>query len=1027
MKDQELNFEGVEKEPLKSFAERAYLDYSMYVILDRALPHLGDGLKPVQRRIVYAMSELGLAAGAKHKKSARTVGDVIGKFHPHGDSACYEAMVHMAQDFAYRYPIVDGQGNWGSTDDPKSFAAMRYTESRLTRYATLLLEELGSSTVEWAPNFDGSLEEPTMLPARVPNLLLNGGSGIAVGMATDIPPHNLREVIKACVALLDDPDLSTRKIMAHIKGPDLPTGAEIVSPRDELVQMYDTGSGSFKARATYKIEDGEIVIDALPFQVSGTKVQEQIAAQMQQKKLPMVEDLRDESDHENPTRLVIVPKSNRVDTVALMAHLFATTDLERNYRVNLNVIALDGRPRVMPLKALLLEWLQFRKSTVTRRLSHRLAKLNARLHILDGLLIAYLNLDEVIRIVRTEEQPKPVLMKRFKLSDEQAEAILETKLRHLARLEEMKIRDEQKELAEERDEIEGILKSKAKLTRLVRDELMSDAEEYGDERRTRLVEREAAQAISETELLTSEPVTVVLSRLGWVRAAKGHDIDVRSLSYKGGDEFQAAARGRNLQQAVFIDSTGRAYSLDAHQLPAARGYGEPLSGTVDPPDGATFAAVLIGEPDDLWLLASDAGYGFAAKLGELYARNKKGKSVLKVPENARVLPAQPIAEKSALAIFVNDSGEVLALPAAEIEVMTAGKGQNLFGIPGKKSADRDGPPRSLRNLTGTIHKHGVVDGGRVLSPCTRSLVNIRLALVARHGHILRSIDEVPLDELDPELPQHGHGVGVFDALGHGFHAPAFRSFDEALHALLLELIRRQSLHQRPVDLDEVHVDVGEQLQGVAAGAEVLQGKTKPEFAQALRQLLRLPHVLIREVFGHLDAYALRFDLERFQLGIEPGEQALVEHGVLGHAHENAGGFAVGGEGHGRADHPAIDVLHQVVAVGGRDEFRRQHFRTLFVQHAHQDVEHALVLAEQACNRLLHQAKAVLHQRTLDVLDPDLVVGLHPGVGVGLVDHVHLIAAEFASAPHGADRIGDRTAHIRGCRTSRVGVDRRQEP
>ena len=681
MKDQELNFEGIEQEPLKSFAERAYLDYSMYVILDRALPHLGDGLKPVQRRIVYAMSELGLAAGAKHKKSARTVGDVIGKFHPHGDSACYEAMVHMAQDFAYRYPIVDGQGNWGSTDDPKSFAAMRYTESRLTRYATLLLQELGASTVDWVPNFDGSMEEPTMLPARVPNLLLNGGSGIAVGMATDIPPHNLREVVKACVALLDDPSLSTRKIMQSIKGPDLPTGGEIVSPRDALVQMYETGSGSFKARATYEIEDGQIVIGALPFQVSGTKVQEQIAAQMQQKKLPMVEDLRDESDHENPTRLVIVPKSNRVDTTALMAHLFAPT--------NLNVIALDGRPRVMGLKEMLLEWLEFRKSTVTRRLNHRLAKLSARLHILDGLLIAYLNLDEVIRIVRTEDHPKPVLIKRFKLSEEQAEAILETKLRHLARLEEMKIREEQKKLADERDGIESILRAKAKLTKLVRDELLSDAEEYGDERRTRLVEREAAQAISETELLTSEPTTVVLSRLGWVRAAKGHDIDARSLSYKTGDEFQAAARGRNLQQAVFIDSTGRAYSLDAHQLPAARGYGEPLSGSVDPPDGATFAAVLIGEPDDAWLLASDAGYGFAVKLRELYARNKKGKSVLKVPENAHVLPAQAITQETAFAVFVNNDGEVLALPVSQIEEMSAGKGQNLFGIAGKKSADRD--------------------------------------------------------------------------------------------------------------------------------------------------------------------------------------------------------------------------------------------------------------------------------------------------------------------------------------------------
>jgi topoisomerase-4 subunit A len=508
-------------------------------------------------------------------------------------------------------------------------------------------------------------------------------------MATDIPPHNLREVVNACVALLDDPELTTRKIMAHVKGPDLPTGGEIVSPRADLVQMYETGNGSFKARATYEIEDGEIVIDALPFQVSGSKVLEQIEALRQQKKLPMVDFTRDESDHENPTRLVIVPKSSRVDVVELMNHLFATTDLERNYRVNLNVIGLDGRPRVMGLKQLLLEWLEFRKATVTRRLKHRHEKVSARLHILDGLLIAYLNLDEVIRIVRREDEPKPVLIKRFKLSDIQAEAILETKLRHLARLEEMKIREEQKTLVEERDEIDRILKSKARLTKLVREELLQDAEEYGDARRTKLVEREAAQAISEVDLLSSEPTTVVLSRLGWVRAAKGHDIDARGLTYKSGDEFQAAAKGRNLQQAVFIDSTGRVYSLDAHQLPAARGYGEPLSGTVDPPDGATFAAVLIGEPDDLWLLASDAGYGFKARLKELYARNKKGKSVLKVPENARVLPAQPIAHEAALAVLVNNDGEVLALPVAQIEEMTAGKGQNLYGIAGKKSADRD--------------------------------------------------------------------------------------------------------------------------------------------------------------------------------------------------------------------------------------------------------------------------------------------------------------------------------------------------
>jgi topoisomerase-4 subunit A len=528
-----------------------------------------------------------------------------------------------------------------------------------------------------------------MLPARVPNLLLNGGSGIAVGMATDIPPHNLREIVAACVALLEDPDLTTRKLMSHVKGPDLPTGAEIVSPRSELLQMYETGTGSFRARATYSVEDEEIVVDALPFQVSGSKIQEQIAAQIQQKKLPMVENIRDESDHENPTRLVIVPRSNRVDVPALMAHLFATTDLERNYRVNLNVIALDGRPRVMGLKELLLEWLDFRKATVTRRLQHRLAKVDARLHILDGLLVAYLNLDEVIRIVRTEDQPKPVLMRRFSLSEIQAEAILETKLRHLARLEEMKIRAEQQELADERAEIDKILKNKARLAKLVREELLSDAEEYGDARRTRLVEREAAQAISQTELLTSEPVTVVLSRLGWVRAAKGHEIDARALTYKTGDEFQAAAKGRNLQQAVFIDSTGRAYSLDAHQLPAARGYGEPLSGTVDPPDGATFAAVLIGEPADVWLVLCDAGYGFKVPLADLYARNKKGKSVLKVPENARVLPACPVTAAGALAVLVNTDGEVLALPTTAIETMSAGKGQNLFGIPGKKSADRD--------------------------------------------------------------------------------------------------------------------------------------------------------------------------------------------------------------------------------------------------------------------------------------------------------------------------------------------------
>src|SRR5690242_3293519 len=584
----------IEQTPVAQFARKAYLDYSMYVILDRALPHIADGLKPVQRRIVYAMSELGLSATAKFKKSARTVGDVIGKFHPHGDSACYEAMVLMAQPFAYRYPIVDGQGNWGSQDDPKSFAAMRYTEAKLTRYADVLLGELAHGTVDWTQNFDGTLEEPVMLPARLPNLLLNGTSGIAVGMATDIPPHNLREVAAACIHLLDDPEATTAALMKHVKGPDLPTGAEIISPRTDLKEFYEKGVGSFKARATYEVEDGNVIITAFPHQVSPARVQEQIAEQMRSKKLPMVEDVRDESDHENPVRLVLVPRSNRVDMVEVMNHLFATTDLERNYRVNLNIIGLDGRPRVMGLKDILSGWLEFRVNTVTRRLQHRLEKVTRRLHILAGLLAVYLNLDEVIKIIRREDEPKPVLMKRFKLSDEQAEAILETKLRHLAKLEEMKIREEQKELSQEQEEIESLLKSKAKLRKLVAEEIRLDAEKYGDDRRTKIVEREAAVAIDETSLIPNEPVTVVLSTGGFVRSAKGHEIDPRTLSYKTGDAFQSAARGKSLQNAIFLDSTGRTYTLPAHSLPSARGNGEPLSGRLNPPDGAKFAGVMIG-------------------------------------------------------------------------------------------------------------------------------------------------------------------------------------------------------------------------------------------------------------------------------------------------------------------------------------------------------------------------------------------------------------------------------------------------
>lgn len=685
-----LDFEGIERQSLRTFTEKAYLDYSMYVILDRALPHLGDGLKPVQRRIVYAMSELSLSAAAKYKKSARTIGDVIGKFHPHGDSAAYEAMVLMAQSFSYRYPLVDGQGNFGSPDDPKEFAAMRYTESRLTRYASLLLSELGQGTVEWQPNFDGTLEEPTLLPARVPNVLLNGASGIAVGMATDIPPHNLREVVNACVLLLDEPDSTLGDLCKKIKGPDFPTGGEIITPSAEIRQMYKTGNGSIRARAVYEIEDGEIVITQLPYQVSGSRLQEQINAQYQAKKLPMVEDFRDESDHEHPTRLVIVPRSNRVDTEQLMAHLFATTDLERTYRVNLNIIGLDGKPKVMDLKGLLEEWLQFRSDTVTRRINWRLEKVRARLHILDGLLAVYLNLDEVIRIIRREDEPKPVLIKRFKLSDLQAEAILETKLRHLAKLEEMKIKGEQDELKTEEEELDKIVRSKPRLKKLIREELLAAAEEFGDDRKSRIVERAAAQAIDETELVTSEPVTVVLSQRGWVRAAKGHDLDPSTLSYKTGDSFQAAARGRSTQLAVFLDSTGRAYSLIAHSLPSARGQGEPLSGRLDPPEGATFAGVLIGEPDDRWVVASDAGYGFVVKLGEMHSRNRAGKTVLRVPEGSGVLaPTQVPAAEGALLCAVSTEGKMLAFAVKDLPELPRGKGNKMFGLSSKKVASRE--------------------------------------------------------------------------------------------------------------------------------------------------------------------------------------------------------------------------------------------------------------------------------------------------------------------------------------------------
>lgn len=675
---------------LSQFTEKAYLDYSMYVILDRALPNIGDGLKPVQRRIVYAMSELGLRASAKYKKSARTVGDVLGKYHPHGDSACYEAMVLMAQSFSYRYPLVDGQGNWGSPDDPKSFAAMRYTESRLHAHAALLLEELGQGTVDWVPNFDGTMEEPAVLPARLPHILLNGTTGIAVGMATDIPPHNIKEVAAACVHLLDTPDASVQDLMLHIKGPDFPTGGELITPREDIRKIYEGGRGTVKMRARYQVENGDIVIYELPYQVSGSKVIEQIAQQMQNKKLPMVSDLRDESDHENPTRLVIEPRSNRIDVDDLMNHLFATTDLEKTIRINLNMIGIDGRPQVKSLDHILREWLEFRTTTVTRRLQHRLDKILARLHILDGLLIAYLNIDEVIHIIRTEDEPKQEMIKRFGLSEIQAEAILEIRLRQLAKLEEIKIRGEQDELSAERDRIEKTLGSKARLRTLIKKEILADADQFGDDRRTRLVVREEAQAFNENQILPSEPVTVVLSKKGWIRAAKGHDIDPLGLSYKAGDGFAFAGPGKSNQPTVLLDSTGRTYTLPTHTLPSARGQGEPISKTVNPPPGAEMKGLLIGEPEKQYLLASDAGYGFVGKLSDLTGNKKAGKAVLTLPTNAQVLPPSPITQLASdyLAAVTNE-GRLLVFPVRDLPELAKGKGNKIINVPASRAADHE--------------------------------------------------------------------------------------------------------------------------------------------------------------------------------------------------------------------------------------------------------------------------------------------------------------------------------------------------
>ncbi|MEW5249230.1 DNA topoisomerase IV subunit A [Microbulbifer discodermiae] len=704
-------YEASERLSLKEYTEKAYLDYSMYVILDRALPNIGDGLKPVQRRIVYAMSELGLKNSAKHKKSARTVGDVIGKYHPHGDSAVYEAMVLMAQSFSYRYPLIDGQGNWGSPDDPKSFAAMRYTESRMGKYSEVLLSELGQGTVDWQPNFDGTIDEPMVLPARVPNILLNGTTGIAVGMATDIPPHNLREVVDATVALLENPKASVAELCGYIQGPDMPTEAEIVTSREDLLKVYQRGRGSIRMRAIWSRDEGDIVITALPHQVSGAKVLEQIAQQMQGKKLPMITDLRDESDHEHPTRLVIVPKSNRVDLEQVMSHLFATTDLEKSYRVNLNMIGIDGRPQVKPLDKILGEWLSFRTVTTRRRLQFRLDKVEKRLHLLAGLLVAFLNIDEVIEIIRTSDEPKRELMDRFQLSEAQADYILDTRLRQLARLEEMKIRSEQAELEKERDTLSKTLGSARRLKTLIKRELLEAAKEFGDQRRSPIVARTEAKAFSEEELLSSDPITVVLSEKGWIRAAKGHEIDPSALNYKAGDGFKFAARGKSNQPVLLLDSSGRSYSIASHTLPSARGQGDPLSGRINPPSGATFEGLLMGAENQRVVLASDAGYGFVARFADLQSRNKTGKALLTLPKGARVLPPCNVEDPaSALLAAVTNEGRMLVFPVAELPELAKGKGNKIINIPSARAASREETVVGIAVLEGSAQL--VIHAGR---------------------------------------------------------------------------------------------------------------------------------------------------------------------------------------------------------------------------------------------------------------------------------------------------------------------------
>ena len=664
------------------FTENAYLNYAMYVIMDRALPHVADGLKPVQRRIVYAMSELGLKNTAKPKKSARTIGDVIGKYHPHGDAACYEAMVLMSQPFSYRYPLISGQGNFGSPDDPKSFAAMRYTEAKLSAYANTLLNELGQGTVDWQDNFDGTLQEPVTLPARLPNILLNGTTGIAVGMATDIPPHNLSEVVKGCIALLKKPTMTEKELAKYIPAPDLPTKAEIITSPEDLLQLYKTGRGSYKMRATYHVDDKEknlVIIDALPYQISGNKIIEQIANLINAKKLPWVTDIHDESDHQNACRIVLELRSSRVDIEPMMSHLFASTDLESNYRVNLNMIGTNGKPQVKSLLTILTEWLSVRRDTVTRRLQYRLDKIEQRLHILAGLLIAYLHIDEVIRIIREEEDPKAELMTRYDLTESQANAILDIRLRQLARLEEIELKREQSDLEAEKAQIEAYLNNPDKLTGLMIEELTADMKEHGDKRQSPIVERTEATALKETDLAPSEPVTVIVSKSGWIRSAKGHDVDAANMNYRSGDAYLAHAQGKSNEKVYLMDNTGRSYRLDAHTLPSARGQGEPLTSLLKPTGGANFVNVLMGQDDSKLIMASSQGYGFINTFADLDTNQKAGKNVINFDDACRLITHQ-IGEQDTLVGVVSSAGHLLVYPLTELPMMKKGKGNKLIDL-----------------------------------------------------------------------------------------------------------------------------------------------------------------------------------------------------------------------------------------------------------------------------------------------------------------------------------------------------------